>query len=55
MREIRYVDALNEAIGEEMKRDGNIFLIGEDIGPLGGGFGVYKGLFDMSTSPLSLI
>ena len=46
MREIRYVDALNEAIREEMERDGNIFLIGEDIGPLGGSFGVYKGLFD---------
>ncbi len=45
MREIRYVDALNKAIREEMIRDGNIFLIGEDIGPLGGTFGVYKDLF----------
>lgn len=31
MRAIRYVDALNEAIREEMERDKNIFLIGEDI------------------------
>ncbi len=46
MREIRYVDALNEALCEEMERDKNVFLIGEDIGPLGGGFGVSKGLFD---------
>jgi len=46
MRAIRYVDALNEAIREEMERDKNIFLIGEDIGPLGGSFGVYKGLFE---------
>jgi len=46
MREIRYVDALNEALKEEMGRDKNIFLIGEDIGPLGGIFGVNKGLYD---------
>jgi len=46
MREIRYVDALNEAVREEMVRNENIFLIGEDIGPLGGGFGIYKGLFN---------
>jgi len=46
MREIRYVDALNEALREEMGRDKNIFLIGEDIGPLGGTFGVSRGLYD---------
>ncbi|OIN97033.1 alpha-ketoacid dehydrogenase subunit beta [Candidatus Desantisbacteria bacterium CG1_02_38_46] len=46
MREIRYVDALNEALKEEMERDENVFLLGEDIGPLGGAFGVSKGLYD---------
>jgi pyruvate/2-oxoglutarate/acetoin dehydrogenase E1 component len=46
MREIKYVDALNEALREEMEKDETIFLIGEDIGPLGGGFGVTKGLLE---------
>lgn len=46
MREVRYVDALNEAIREEMMRDENIFLIGEDIAPSGGAFGVYNNLFN---------
>lgn len=46
MRKISYVNALNEALNEEMERDPNIILIGEDIGPYGGVFGVTKGLFD---------
>ena len=44
MREITYRDALNEALREEMKRDENIFLIGEDIGLYGGVFRVTNGL-----------
>jgi len=43
VREIRYDQALNEAIREEMTRDESIFLIGEDIA-FGGIFGVYKDL-----------
>lgn len=46
MRTIRYADALNEALEEEMERDENVFLTGEDIGSLGGGFGETKGLHD---------
>ncbi len=45
MRELSYVEALNEALREEMKRDERVFLIGEDIGPYwDGAFKVTKGL-----------
>jgi pyruvate/2-oxoglutarate/acetoin dehydrogenase E1 component len=44
MREITYADAIREAIREEMMRDKNIFVIGEDIGVLGGIFTVTKSL-----------
>lgn len=47
MRRIRYVDALNEALREEMERDDSVFLIGEDIGYSGqGAFRVTEGLID---------
>ncbi len=46
MRELTYLDALNEALREEMERDENVFLIGEDIGSFGGVFGVEKGLWE---------
>ena len=46
MKEITYVNALNEALYEEMERDEKVFLIGEDIGPYGGVFGVTKGLYE---------
>jgi len=44
MRTITYAAAIAEAIAEEMERDGQVFLIGEDIGEAGGVFGVTKGL-----------
>ncbi|MDO9541904.1 MAG: alpha-ketoacid dehydrogenase subunit beta [Kiritimatiellia bacterium] len=44
MREITYIQAVNEALREEMERDPNVFIIGEDVGDLGGGFGATKGL-----------
>lgn len=43
-REITFVEALREALREEMKRDSSVFLLGEDIGVHGGDFGVTKGL-----------
>lgn len=43
MREITYVQAVAEALREEMVRDENVFLLGEDIGVYGGCFGVTKG------------
>lgn len=46
MREISCVQALNEGIREEMERDPNLVILGEDIGKYGGVFGVTKGLYD---------
>ncbi|MHA1683055.1 MAG: alpha-ketoacid dehydrogenase subunit beta [Promethearchaeota archaeon] len=46
-REIQYREALNEALDEEMARDPNVVLIGEDIGKhWNGAFKVTKGLAD---------
>jgi len=45
VKELTYVQALNEALREEMQRDERVFLIGEDIGPhWEGAFKVTKGL-----------
>ena len=46
-RRLTIAEALREAIAEEMRRDPEVFLIGEDIGVeggFGGAFGVYLGL-----------
>lgn len=47
MKEIRYIRAINEAIKEEMERDENVVLIGEDVGVPGGSFGASRGLYDL--------
>jgi acetoin:2,6-dichlorophenolindophenol oxidoreductase subunit beta len=44
MRELTYTQALREALTEEMDRDPNILLLGEDIGLYGGVFKVTEGL-----------
>ena len=41
-----YLQALNDALRQEMERDKNVFIIGEDVGKFGGCFGVTQGLFD---------
>ncbi|MFN7936839.1 MAG: alpha-ketoacid dehydrogenase subunit beta [Bryobacteraceae bacterium] len=41
-----YVEAIREGIREEMERDPNVFLLGEDIGVYGGAFKVTLGLLD---------
>ena len=46
MRELRYIWAINEALGEEMERDPNVFIVGEDVGLPGGAFGATRGLVD---------
>jgi pyruvate/2-oxoglutarate/acetoin dehydrogenase E1 component len=46
MKEIRYIRAINEAMQEEMERDDQVFLIGEDVGIPGGSFGASRGLYD---------
>lgn len=43
-RTITYAAALNEALREEMKRDEDVIILGEDIGDYGGVFNVTKGL-----------
>ena len=40
-----FVQALTEALDLAMERDPNVFLLGEDIGVMGGDFGVTRGLF----------
>ncbi len=45
MRELTYLDALNEALREELIRDERVFIAGEDVGLYGGNLGVTKGLF----------
>lgn len=46
MAEITYLEALREALVEEMDRDENVFCMGEDIGAYGGAFKVTEGLLD---------
>jgi pyruvate dehydrogenase E1 component beta subunit len=41
-----YREAVRLALREEMKRDGRVFIIGEDVGKFGGAMAVTKGLFD---------
>jgi pyruvate dehydrogenase E1 component beta subunit len=43
---VTYREAIREAIRDAMRRDERVFLMGEDVGPYGGGFGVSKGLLD---------
>jgi 2-oxoisovalerate dehydrogenase E1 component len=43
-REITMAEALNEALHGEMERDGRVFVMGEDVGLIGGIFGVTRGL-----------
>jgi 2-oxoisovalerate dehydrogenase E1 component beta subunit len=44
MPEITYLEAIREALTEEMERDENVFCLGEDIGAFGGAFKVTEGL-----------
>jgi len=46
LRQIFYSKAVNEALDEELARDSNVVLIGEDIGLYGGAFGVTRELFE---------
>ena len=43
-RELSYLEAIREALAEEMRRDPKVFVLGEDVGPYGGAFGVTQGL-----------
>jgi pyruvate dehydrogenase E1 component beta subunit len=46
MREITYLEAVREAMTQEMERDERVFLIGEDVGVYGGAFQVSYGMLD---------
>ncbi len=46
MREITYLEAVREAMTQEMERDSRVFLIGEDIGEYGGAFQVTYGMLE---------
>ena len=46
MREVTYLEAIREALIEEMRRDPKVFVLGEDVGAYGGAFGATQGLFE---------
>jgi len=46
MRELTYLEAVREAMVQEMRLDDRVFLIGEDVGVYGGAFGVSMGMID---------
>jgi len=45
-REITYLEAVREALWQEMERDERVFIIGEDVGVYGGAFGVTRGMVE---------
>ena len=45
-RELTYLEAVREALTQEMRRDPAVFLLGEDIGVYGGAFGVTWGMLE---------
>lgn len=46
MGKINIVQAINQALAHEMERDGDVIVIGEDVGKDGGVFRVTQGLLD---------
>jgi len=44
--ELTYLEAIREALAEEMRRDPKVFVLGEDVGAYGGAFGVTQGLHE---------
>ncbi|MGI6257382.1 MAG: alpha-ketoacid dehydrogenase subunit beta [Anaerovoracaceae bacterium] len=46
MKEMKYADVISETLDEEMERDDNIILMGEDVGFIGGNFKTSVGLLE---------
>eukprot|EP01035_Chromulina_nebulosa_P046246 gene46246-62637_t len=46
MREIQFREALREAMSEEMRRDPNVFLMGEEVAEYNGAYKVSQGMLD---------
>src|SRR5499427_7475539 len=44
--DVTYLDAIRQALAEEMRRDEKVFVLGEDVGAYGGAFGVTQGLHE---------
>ena len=59
MKEMTYAQAICLAMTEEMRKDQDVFLIGEDVGVYGGSFGVTRGMIEefgeerMKDAPIS--
>ena len=45
-RQLTYLEAVREAMVQEMRLDKEVFLLGEDVGTYGGAFGVSKGMLE---------
>jgi 2-oxoisovalerate dehydrogenase E1 component beta subunit len=45
MKEITYIEAISQALWEEMERNDRVILLGEDIGIYGGAFKITKGFY----------
>ena len=43
MAEVTYLEAIRQGLREEMRRDENVFILGEDVGAYGGAFKVTEG------------
>ena len=46
MRDLTYREAVREALGEELRRDKSVFLLGEDIAEYSGAYKVTQGLLE---------
>ena len=46
MKTIQFREALREAMSEEMRRDKNVFLIGEEVAEYNGAYKVSQGMLD---------
>ena len=46
MAETTYIEAIRQGIWEEMERDENVFVLGEDVGVYGGAFKLTAGMLD---------
>lgn len=46
VRELTYLEAVREAMSQEMRTNEDVFILGEDIGVYGGAFGVTRGMIE---------
>ena len=45
-RELTFAEAIKEALAQEMERDPRVFVLGEDVGKIGGIFAATRGLIE---------